>query len=96
MGQGPADYQVPEEREKSQRETLPGSAGTEDHARRTAGFEFSFFRPFGACGVVSDAYPRLAPWAEFFRRFAAGISMILAGLFALSFQKALSRMAAGD
>jgi hypothetical protein len=31
-----------------------------------------FFRPFGA-GLSSPAfYPRLAPWAAFFRRFAAG------------------------
>src|SRR5208282_3862680 len=29
-----------------------------------------FFRPFGACSR-SATYPRLAPWALFFRRFAA-------------------------
>src|SRR5881227_2580516 len=33
-------------------------------------FGVSFFRPSGAC-VVSVLYPRLAPWAAFFRRLAA-------------------------
>src|SRR5437773_7100088 len=33
-------------------------------------FGTSLFRPSGAC-VVSALYPRLAPWAAFFRRFAA-------------------------
>src|SRR5947199_227684 len=33
-------------------------------------FGLSFFRPSGAC-VVSVLYPRLAPWAAFFRRLAA-------------------------
>jgi len=33
-----------------------------------------FFRSSGACSTVSLAYPRLAPWAAFFRRFAAGSS----------------------
>jgi hypothetical protein len=32
-----------------------------------------FFRPFGAC-CISRFFPRLAPWAAFFRRFAAGAS----------------------
>ena len=31
----------------------------------------SCFRPFGACSHRSDWDPRLAPWAAFFRRFAA-------------------------
>jgi hypothetical protein len=31
---------------------------------------FRFFRPFGACASVL-CIPRLAPWAVFFRRFAA-------------------------
>lgn len=30
-----------------------------------------FFRPFGA-GIEPDPFPRLAPWAEFFHRSAAG------------------------
>src|SRR5947208_16558528 len=33
-------------------------------------FGTSFFRPSGTC-VVSVLYPRLAPWAAFFRRLAA-------------------------
>src|SRR5437667_555571 len=33
-------------------------------------FGTSLFRPSGAC-VVSALYPRLAPWAAFFRRLAA-------------------------
>jgi hypothetical protein len=31
-----------------------------------------FFRPFGACFYSFRGDPRLAPWAVFFRRFAAG------------------------
>src|SRR5580698_760489 len=38
-------------------------------------FGSSFFRPCGA-GSVFDGYPRLAPWAAFFRRFAAGLVCI--------------------
>src|SRR5438128_6818200 len=39
-------------------------------ARTRNMFGTSLFRPSGAC-VVSALYPRLAPWAAFFRRFAA-------------------------
>jgi uncharacterized phage-associated protein len=31
----------------------------------------TFFRPSGAWSFVSARHPRLAPWAAFFRRFAA-------------------------
>ena len=36
-----------------------------------------FFRPFGAGSCFSPFYPRLAPWAAFFRRFAAGPWVLL-------------------
>src|SRR5580700_11420347 len=36
-------------------------------------FPESFFRPFGACWPPLGADPRLAPWAAFFRRSAAGL-----------------------
>jgi hypothetical protein len=36
----------------------------------------SFFRPSGACSFTLWPHrPRLAPWAAFFRRFAAGFIM---------------------
>jgi len=31
-----------------------------------------FFRPFGGLVIFNFLFPRLAPWAAFFRRFAAG------------------------
>ncbi len=34
---------------------------------------YFFFRPSGAYGYLSWGHPRLAPWAAFFRRFAAGV-----------------------
>src|SRR5204863_8466260 len=38
--------------------------------RREIGYGLVSVAPSGAC-VVSALYPRLAPWAAFFRRFAA-------------------------
>lgn len=34
-----------------------------------------FFRPFGACYPRPFLDPRLAPWAAFWRRFAAGVGV---------------------
>src|SRR5882724_1109320 len=38
----------------------------------TSGSRLFFFRPDGAPAFFHTTYPRLAPWAEFLRRFAAG------------------------
>jgi len=47
--------------------------------RLRAIFEVWLFRPFGA-GSISTFHPRLAPWAAFFRRFAAHKRYLARGL----------------
>ena len=41
-------------------------------AMRFVFFRSRFFRPYGAGFNLLARFPRLAPWAAFFRRFAAG------------------------
>ena len=48
-----------------------GDFARDGDRKNSQGGERRFFRPFGAPSAL-DAFPRLAPWAAFFRRFAAG------------------------